>query len=87
MSFYKHLLATLLFILLSGKLFASHFYGVDLFYTHVSGNTYRVSLVAYGDCSGVQFPSFSTQQPLIYVRRGTTDIMSGFLNQEPPKAA
>ena len=82
---YKRFLTPLLFILFSGKLLATHFYGVDLFYTHVSGNTYRVSLVAYGDCSGVQFPSFATQRPLIYVRKGTTPVMNDFLDEEPPK--
>ncbi len=85
MYFRKPLLMALLFLLCTGRLLATHYYGVDLFYTHVSGNTYRVSLVAFGDCSGAQFPSFSTTRPRIYVRQGSTDILTDFLDPEPPR--
>lgn len=30
---------------------ASHIFGADLLYTHLSGNLYRISLTLYGDCS------------------------------------
>jgi gliding motility-associated-like protein len=46
---------------------ASHFYGADLFYTYVSGTTYKITLVAYGDCDGSAFPTFSTSTPEIEV--------------------
>ncbi len=85
MHLYKPFLLSLLLILFAGKLSATHFYGVDLFYSHVSGNTYKVSMVAYGDCIGAQFPSFSTQRPRIFIRRGNTEFLNDFLDQEPPK--
>ena len=46
----------------------SHFYGADFYYTHVIGNTYKVYLVVYGDCSGTSFPSFpgSTPEVIVY---------------------
>lgn len=83
---YTPLLIVLLCILTAGKLHASHYYGIDLYYTHISGNTYRVSLVAFGDCSGAQFPTFSTARPLIYIKRGATTVLQDFLNLEPPTA-
>lgn len=36
----------------SEKAFSSHLYGGELFYTHVSGNTYTIKLILYADCSG-----------------------------------
>jgi gliding motility-associated-like protein len=84
--YHKAFLLTLLFILSAGKLFATHFYGVDLFYTHMSGNTYKVSMVAFGDCSGAQFPTFSSLRPGIHIMKGNTEFISDFLDQEPPKA-
>jgi gliding motility-associated-like protein len=85
MQFYKPSLIALLFILLTGKLFATHYYGVDLFYTHVSGNTYRVTIVSYGDCSGAQFPSFSASRPRVHIRQGSVNFLSDFLDHEPPQ--
>lgn len=85
MSLYRPFVIALLFILSSGKLLASHFYGVDMYYTHISGNTYRVSIAAFGDCSGEQFPSFKTVRPKIYIRKGGTDVAADFLDLELPK--
>jgi gliding motility-associated-like protein len=82
---YRPLLITLLFLCYTHRVFATHYYGIDLYYTHVSGNTYRVSIVSFGDCSGVQFPSFSATRPRIYIRKGNTDIFNDYLDQEPPK--
>ncbi len=85
MHFYKLLLIALLFILSPCRLFATHYYGVDLFYTHVAGNTYRVTIVAFGDCSGQQFPTFSNTRPRIYINKGNTEFLKDYLDQEPPK--
>lgn len=85
MRFYKLFLIGLLLTLSAGKLFATHYYGVDLFYTHVSGNTYRVSIVAFGDCSGEQFPTFATSRPRIHIMKGNTEFLTDFLDPEPPR--
>ncbi|RYE26155.1 MAG: T9SS type B sorting domain-containing protein [Sphingobacteriales bacterium] len=46
---------------------ASHFYGADLFYTYVSGNTYKITFVAYGDCDGSAFSTFASSTPEIEI--------------------
>ncbi|RYD53019.1 MAG: T9SS type B sorting domain-containing protein [Sphingobacteriales bacterium] len=51
---------------------ASHIYGADLYYQYQSGNSYRVYLDVYGDCSGQTFPSFTTANPRIYLYNGNT---------------
>lgn len=78
-------LIMLLLLGASSNLFATHFYGVDLFYTYVSGDTYKVTMVAYGDCSGAQFPSFSNSRPLIHIKKDSLEITSGYLDWEPPQ--
>lgn len=85
MRFFRLSLLLLLFPAFSEKLFAAHFYGVDLFYSHVVDSTYKVTMVAYGDCSGSTFPSFRRDRPLIYVLKGDALIDSGYLEHEPPK--
>lgn len=73
----------LLFVLTSGAK-ASHFYGADLFYTHVSGNTYTVTLVAYGDCSGGAFPNFPGSVPIVKVLNGNTLMYNVALSLQAP---
>jgi hypothetical protein len=51
---------------------ASHIYGLDFFYEHVTGYTYRVYLVVYGDCDAPIYGNLSKATPKIYVRNGTT---------------
>lgn len=52
----QHLKTTLLVVLsLCGLIslsYGSHLYGGELYYTHLSGNQYKVTMVLYGDCSG-----------------------------------
>lgn len=82
---YNTLLVILLILLPGAVAHATHFYGVDLFYTHVSGNTYKVSFVAYGDCTGQQFPSFKVVRPQIHIYKNGTEVNTDFLDLEPPK--
>ncbi len=65
----------LCFLLVAVKAQASHFYGADLFYTHVSGNIYKVTLRAYGDCSGTAFPSFATSNPVVNITRDANNTV------------
>lgn len=51
---------------------ASHLYGADLFYTYISGNTYKIQLDVYGDCSGAAFPNLFSAQPEVQVFDNTT---------------
>jgi gliding motility-associated-like protein len=52
--------------------YGSHIFGVDLYYTHIAGNTYKISLVIYGDCSGAAFPSLSSATPVVDIYNGNT---------------
>lgn len=61
------LLCFSVFICVATKVNASHFYGADFFYTHVTGNTYKVTLVAYGDCDGSAFSTFPSSSPTVIV--------------------
>lgn len=58
---------------------ASHLYGADLFYTHIAGNTYRISLIAYGDCKGGAFFGLPISAPVVEVYNGATRIDTFFL--------
>ena len=66
--------------------YASHIFGIDLYYTYVSGNTYTIKLVVYGDCSGAAFPSLSTSVPVVKVYDGNTFINSVSLAIQAPSA-
>jgi gliding motility-associated-like protein len=64
--------------------YATHIVGVDLFYTYVAGNTYQVTLVAYGDCAGAAFSSLHTSTPQICVYDGNTSVGNLTLTLQPP---
>lgn len=54
---------------------ANHIAGMQLYYEHVSGNTYRVYVVAIGDC-GIASPSLTTATPAICLFNGSTYLRS-----------
>ncbi|MEO6832248.1 MAG: SprB repeat-containing protein, partial [Chitinophagaceae bacterium] len=51
---------------------ASHFYGADLNYTWVSGNTYRVTLTVFGDCGGSAFYTLNGATAELRIYNGAT---------------
>ncbi|MEO8147971.1 MAG: T9SS type A sorting domain-containing protein [Bacteroidia bacterium] len=55
-SFIKTTLFSLFFFGLTNISFATHYAGTDLFYESLGSNQYRVTLVFYRDCGGVQEP-------------------------------
>lgn len=64
---------------------ASHIYGADLFYTHVSGNTYTITLNAYGDCgSGSVFNSLSSASAEVLRYNGNTLVARDTLLIQSP---
>jgi gliding motility-associated-like protein len=80
-------------ILLSGFLLlstyrssATHIYGADFFYTFVSGTTYNVTLVVYGDCGGSAFPNLSSATPTLQVFNGTNLVTSTTMVLQNPTA-
>jgi gliding motility-associated-like protein len=64
----------LLFLLLSSQFNskASHIFGGELGYTHISGNTYEITLSLYGDCSGNAYPNLFSAVPNILIYNGVT---------------
>ncbi|MES2702102.1 MAG: Ig-like domain-containing protein [Bacteroidota bacterium] len=85
----KVLLCILLFISFSNRSSASHIVGADMFYTWVSGNTYKITVVLYGDCgpaSSGAFASLPTGAPKICIYDGNTNITSINLAIQPPSA-
>ncbi len=76
-------------LLLGTSVYASHVVGVDLFYTWQSGNTYKVTLIVYGDCGPASASAFSTlptATPNICIYDGNTNIDNFNLAIQPPSA-
>ncbi len=81
----RHILFIIGFVLIlpySSK--ATHIYGADLFYTHISGNTYRVTLNVYGDCAGSAFPALSSATAQVIVFNGSTTYTTLTLTGQSP---
>lgn len=58
---FRSLLVALVFVLsFGGSARASHIVGGDLFYTWITGNTYRITLMLYGDCGPASSGAFAT---------------------------
>ncbi len=67
--------------------YASHILGMDLYYTWVSGNTYKITAILYGDCSPSSYTAFSTlpsSSPQICIYRGTTYVTTIGLTIQAP---
>jgi gliding motility-associated-like protein len=84
--FYFVCLLLVSFLLGSQKAKATHLYGGELKYEHVSsaGNnhTYRIKLILFGDCSGGPFGTFGTlptSTPYIYTYKNNVLFMQGTL--------
>jgi gliding motility-associated-like protein len=75
------LLPFVLLTLFAGQARASHIFGGELGYTHISGYTYELTLTLYGDCSGNAYPNLFSSSPRISVYDGQT-AFSG-LNLQP----
>ncbi len=78
------ILLLLMSISLSSR--ATHIYGADLFYTHLSGNTYRITLNVYGDCGGAAFPSLSSASAVVNIFNGNSSAGSVTLALQNPSA-
>jgi gliding motility-associated-like protein len=84
--------ACLIFMVLSGILsalprhaYANHLFGGELFYTHVGGNTYQVTMILYGDCGNTtgSFASLPAAQPTVEVYNGSAFVQMLTLTGQP----
>ena len=84
------LLLLLLLCFCTTRASANHLVGMDLFYTHVSGNTYKITLIAYGDCGAASttaaFGALSTNSPEVHIYNGSSYVASINLAIQPPSA-
>ncbi len=89
-SYLRYFSCSLLLVLAGFGAYANHLVGMDLFYTYVSGNTYKITLIAYGDCGSAAttsaFSALSTNTPKIYIYNGATLTDSILLTIQPPSA-
>lgn len=79
---------SLLCLLLAFRLpaHANHLFGGELFYTYISGNTYTVTMILYGDCgssSAAAFAGLPTATPQVEVYNGTSLIQTLSLAPQP----
>lgn len=85
----RALLCSVTLILLSISAHASHVVGADLFYKWISGNTYKITVVLYGDCGLPSRPVFAglpTGTPEVCIYDGPTNVATIRLPIEPPSA-
>lgn len=64
---------------------ADHVLGGELMYEHVSGNTYKIILNVYGECSGVTFSHLKIAKPRITVLNELGALNTLILNEEADK--
>lgn len=76
----------LLVVILFGSINAraTHIYGADLYYTHVSGLTYDVTLVVYGDCGGSAFSTLTNATASVTVLNGSSPYTNLTLLPQSP---
>jgi len=85
-AYLRHLLLSVFILLVSGSAYANHIVGVDLYYTWVSGNTYNITLVIYGNCSSSSIAYLPISVPQICIYDGNTSITNINLAIQPPSA-
>jgi gliding motility-associated-like protein len=87
---YKNVIA--LFLLLIGMqcfsitASANHLFGGELYYTYISGNTYNITMILYGDCgssSAQAFAGLPTAQPEVELYNGANFIQTITLQPQP----
>ena len=86
---FRSIIIAFLLLLTSTGSYASHILGMDLYYTWVSGNTYKITAILYGDCSPSSYTAFSTlpsSSPQICIYRGSTYITTIGLTIQAPTA-
>ncbi len=87
-SYLRSFLCSGFLLILSTAAFANHLVGMDFFYTYVTGNTYKITLIAYGDCgsaaTSAAFSLLPTDAPSVYIYNGSTYVSTVILSIEPP---
>ena len=82
--FIKSILVLCVCLTIGKGAYANHILGMDLSYAWVSGNTYKITLVAYGDCGGTNFATLETAAPTICIYNGNTSVTTVTLTLQAP---
>jgi len=88
-TFINRIAIVLMLMLGSNSTFASHLVGVDLSYTLISGDTYKITFIAYGNCGAAShacFITLPTAVPSICIYDGATYVTSINLAIDSPSA-
>ncbi len=87
-SYLRNVLCSIVLSLISICSYANHLVGMDLYYTYISGTTYKITLVAYANCgsagSGTAYASLPTNTPAIYIYNGSSYLSTILLHVEAP---
>jgi gliding motility-associated-like protein len=76
----SYILTLLTFLCLESKdCYATHIFGADFYYEHITGNDYRVSIAFYGDCGGQSFILFPSSTPEIELLNNNQFVSRGRL--------
>jgi hypothetical protein len=78
-----------LFLFLSNQSSATHIFGVDLYYTYQSGNTYTINMAVYGDCAAASsiFNTLYTATPEVQILNNNIVTQTVSLNPINPEGA
>lgn len=76
------LMVLAILLLCGGKVRATHLYGGELLYTHMSGNTYTITLTLYGDCSGLNFKGLKDANPTVRILNNFNLHTNLFLHED-----
>lgn len=79
MKFYYTLL---LLLILHVPAIADHVVGGELLYSHVSGHTYKITLIVYGECSGGSFSHLKNAEPRINILNEKSAFLTLILSEE-----
>jgi len=84
-------LAVIAILLCSLPSFASHIVGGDMYYTWITGNNYRITVVLYGDCGPASAGAFATLSspaaaPVVCIYDGATYHSTITLDTANPRA-
>ena len=87
-AYLRNILLSVVILLVSNGAYANHLVGMDFYYTWISGNTYKITLIAYGDCGSAAtssaFAGLPYNTPQVYIYNGDTYITTLTLAIEAP---
>jgi len=90
LTYIRRLFWLIVFLFTWSGAYANHLVGMDFYYTWVSGNTYKITLIAYGNCgsagAGSAYNALPTSSPEVYIFNGDAAVGSIALTIQPPSA-